>query len=72
VKLSLVLLAVATAGLLHNAPATIMPTRRPAFEPGHDLNDDRDLGEKSRRRAARKAHLKAHLKAAGQRAMAKE
>lgn len=55
------LAAAAMAGLLHNAPPTVMPTRRPEFEPGFDLNDClNDAGNRAQRKA-RKADRKRRL-----------
>lgn len=66
-NLHTLVLAIAAAGVLNYAPPTIMPTRNRRLEHGHNMNEDIDLTEKSRRREARKAKLKA----VGQRAMTK-
>lgn len=55
------LAAAAMAGLLHNAPPAVLPTRRPEFEPGFDLNDClNDAGNRAQRKA-RKADRRARL-----------
>jgi hypothetical protein len=60
-NLTSILLAVAAAGVLHNSPPAVMPTRRPEFEVGCDLNDTLDdagrRAERNRRKLERRDRM---------------
>lgn len=64
VNLTALLLAVAAAGILHGAPPAVMPTRRPEFEFGCDLNDLLDDAGRRLERKARKAIRRDRMMAA--------
>ena len=58
------LLAIAAAGVLQAAPPAVLPSRRPEFEPGADLNALLlDAGNRAQRKA-RKAERRGRLQAA--------
>jgi hypothetical protein len=54
-------LAAAAAAILASAPPAVMPTRRPEFEPGFDMNrllsDPGRREERKQRKSARRAKL---------------
>ena len=62
--------AVVAALLSAGNQVAVMPTRRPEFEPGYDLNQTMDDAGKHAERKARKAERKQRLQAAQRAAVA--
>ncbi|MBB3017644.1 hypothetical protein FHR70_000684 [Microvirga lupini] len=61
IRATTLLLAVAAAGLLAKAPAAIMPTRRPEWQPGYDMNALLDDAGRRAERALRKVARRSKL-----------